>query len=168
MSGWRAAASDQDFGPLTTTSTNPARVPRRADVPWHAGQHVVPADPALVRRAVEVADALAPLRGRRRSARPGRCLRRGSSRRRVSGRPRRRSARQRQSRGRTSHHRASASSPPVSTRHLALKRRSARPEGRTDLRTFVACVPLGFRRVEASFRVGFRDSSEAVTSRQSR
>lgn len=37
-----------------------------------------------------------------------------------------------------------ASSPPVTVRQRPLKRRSARPSGRTDLRTFVACVPLGF------------------------
>ena len=58
MSGWRAAASDQDFGPLTTTSTNRSACVLAQGPFGRAGQYVVAGDPALVPRAVEVADAL--------------------------------------------------------------------------------------------------------------
>ena len=59
-----------------------------------------------------------------------------------------------------------ASSPPVSRRHLAWKRRSARPEGRTDLRTFVACVPLELTMCEAQSVNGFVGTSRLVGRRQ--
>ena len=53
--------------------------------------------------------------------------------------------------------------PPVTARQLAWKRRSARPRGRTDLRNFVACVPLDVEASCGRSGEGSSDSSQDVT-----
>ena len=117
--------------PVDHDLDEPQRVGVVAQPPLRrAGLDVVAGDPPFVGVPVERPPVLncgntrvppPPAESWRRTARPPRCPRRGSSRRPASGRPRRRSARRTRSRGRTSPHRASPSSPPVSTRHLALK-----------------------------------------------
>jgi hypothetical protein len=56
-----------------------------------------------------------------------------------------------------------ASSPPVTVRQRPLKRRSARPSGRTDLRTFVACVPLDWWAPQGQSAERLQGSSRIVT-----
>ena len=103
ISGCRAAASDQVFGPFTTTSTNRNAFASSRTRPFLApGVDVDPGDPPLVGIAVHRPRAARHRPGSRSVGSRHRCPRPGSSHPPGNGRARRRRAQHRQRRGRTS------------------------------------------------------------------
>ena len=162
MRGSSAAASDQVFGPLTNNFGEPHAV---------RGLH----QPALRRTGADVVASHPPLIGLtihcgfRNDGRPGGGVSIGQAsalgevvvvgpgtvRLDIVAGGRSRST---VDRNPTPH-----SPPPVTSRQRPLKWPSARPSGRTDLRTFVACVPLDFGTDAGRGRGWVRNSSLVVT-----